>query len=85
MKRKIIEQIKKIEKMYKCKVITIIGNVYIVSKSERTFDSDDITTNIYIGVVIVKDNDYQYKCLYAYTYLTDLNDYKVRKEITKLR
>lgn len=79
MKKEIIEQIEKIEKLYKCKVITNIGNVYIVSRFERRLDSDDITTDFFIGEVTVKDNDYQYKCLDAHTYLTDLEDYKVRR------
>ena len=78
MKKEIIKQIDKIEEMYKCKVITNIGNVYIVSSSGRTFDNDNIATNIYIGEVIVKDNDYQYNCLDIYTYLTDLDDYELK-------
>lgn len=76
MKKEIIE---KIEKMYGCKVINHIGNIYITCKVERVLCDDDISTDIYIGEVIVTEHGYQYQCLDAHTYITDLDDYKVRR------
>lgn len=76
MKKEIIE---KIEQMYGCKVINHIGNIYITCKVERVLCDDDISTDMYIGEVIVTENGYQYQCLDAHTYITDLDDYKVRR------
>lgn len=76
MKKEIIE---KIEQMYGCKVINHIGNIYITCKVERGLCDDNISTYMYIGEVIVTENGYQYQCLDAHTYITDLDDYKVRR------
>lgn len=76
MNKEIIEEI---EKMYGCKVINHIGNIYNTCKVERVLHDEEISTDIYIGEVIVTKNGYQYQCLDAHTYITDLDDYKVRR------
>lgn len=73
------EIIEKIEKMYECKVINHIGNIYNTCKIVRALCDDNISTDVYIGEVIVTENGYQYQCLDAHSYTTDLDDYKVRR------
>ena len=73
------EIIEKIEEMYGCKVINHIGNIYITCRVERVLCNDNISTDMYIGEVTVIENDYQYQCLNTHTYITDLDDYKVRR------
>lgn len=72
------EQVTRVEELYNCKVINQIGNIFIVFKSERVLNNDDITTNNYIGEVTFKDGVYDYRCLDAHVYITNLNDYTVR-------
>lgn len=76
MNKKIIEEI---EKMYECKVINHIGNIYNTCKIRRALGNNNISTDVYIGEIIVTEYGYQYQCLDAHSYITDLDNYKVRR------
>lgn len=71
------EQVAKVEELFNCKVINQIGNVFIVFKFDRVLDDDSITTSNYIGEVTFKDGLYNYRCLDAHVYLTNLDNYEV--------